>query len=48
MSKRFLFPAQPLKRYYFDYFGDAIAPDEEGGVIARNKGGARRSRPGAR
>ena len=23
-------PPQPLKRYYFDYFGDAIASDEEG------------------
>ena len=28
MFKRLLLPPQPLKRYYFDYFG--IAPDEEG------------------
>ena len=30
MSKRLFFPPQPTKRYYFDYFGDAIASDEEG------------------
>ena len=33
MPKRLLFPAQPLKRYYFDYFGDAIASDEEGAKL---------------